>query len=236
MRFRVYVYIFLLLLVSDLLSIGFGWQAGHYVAKFLLMPVLLTGMIQSKRSSHEKNWRVILAGLVLAWAGDVLLLFSATRPIFFILGLVCFLCTHLSYIIYFWRYNNALLGYMTSSPLIASVVILFALLLLSLLWPHLGGLLLPVIVYTAVITTMVLQALAAGQVIQKPVSTLFISGAIFFIISDSLLAINKFYEAFFAADILVMATYGAAQLLIVYAAFRNHDQHHFESSSSLVTN
>jgi hypothetical protein len=35
------------------------------------------------------------------------------------------------------------------------------------------------------------------------------------VISDSVLAINKFYEAFEPAGFIIMLTYGSAQLLIV---------------------
>jgi len=45
-------------------------------------------------------------------------------------------------------------------------------------------------------------------------------GAILFVVSDSLLALNKFYVAINYAGIIVMLTYGLAQLFIVYGAAR----------------
>ena len=41
-----------------------------------------------------------------------------------------------------------------------------------------------------------------------------------FVISDSVLAVNKFYQAFETAGIVIMLTYGLAQFLIVEGAIR----------------
>lgn len=44
------------------------------------------------------------------------------------------------------------------------------------------------------------------------------AGALLFIISDSVLAINRFYNQFEPAGLIVMLTYGLAQLLITDGA------------------
>jgi uncharacterized membrane protein YhhN len=43
-------------------------------------------------------------------------------------------------------------------------------------------------------------------------------GALLFVISDSILAINKFYQSFEMANILIMLSYGFAQFYIVKGA------------------
>jgi uncharacterized membrane protein YhhN len=43
-------------------------------------------------------------------------------------------------------------------------------------------------------------------------------GALLFVISDSLLAINKFYQDIPLAGVLIMLTYGLAQLFIMEGA------------------
>jgi uncharacterized membrane protein YhhN len=43
-------------------------------------------------------------------------------------------------------------------------------------------------------------------------------GALLFVISDSVLAINKFYLPFDGAGVIIMLTYGLAQLFIVKGA------------------
>jgi uncharacterized membrane protein YhhN len=69
---------------------------------------------------------------------------------------------------------------------------------------------------------MVLHAFAAGNFINNSTAKSFIAGAVFFIISDSLLALDKFYRPFALASVLIMLTYGIAQWLIVKAAIRNN--------------
>ncbi len=54
----------------------------------------------------------------------------------------------------------------------------------------------------------------------KLAGKLMMIGAVFFLLSDSLLAINKFYRPFELAGILVMLTYGLAQLFITEGAIR----------------
>ena len=44
------------------------------------------------------------------------------------------------------------------------------------------------------------------------------TGALLFVISDSVLAINKFYQSFELAGIVIMLTYGFAQLFIIEGA------------------
>ena len=46
------------------------------------------------------------------------------------------------------------------------------------------------------------------------------AGAFLFVVSDSVLAINKFYQSFEAAGIIIMLTYALAQLFIIKGATR----------------
>ena len=45
-------------------------------------------------------------------------------------------------------------------------------------------------------------------------------GAILFVVSDSLLAFNKFFSPFNNAGVIIMLTYGLAQLFITEGAVR----------------
>jgi uncharacterized membrane protein YhhN len=69
----------------------------------------------------------------------------------------------------------------------------------------------PVIVYGLVISAMLLFALHAG-------ATDYAVGAVLFVLSDSILALNKFHTSFLLAGSLIMLTYGLAQYFIVTGA------------------
>ena len=88
---------------------------------------------------------------------------------------------------------------------------LFGVLMLMLMWTGLGDLKIPVTVYTSVIMIMGISALFR----KADGANLVLIGAILFICSDSLLALNKFYHGFEAADFWVMLTYILAQYFIV---------------------
>ncbi|CAN5457903.1 hypothetical protein BH10BAC3_BH10BAC3_29640 [soil metagenome] len=225
MLFKKYwIYCFLFLLLADAFALSVQSKEAHFILKLFLMPVLIIGLLHNKRHVVEKNWRLILAGLVTAWAGDVMLLFSEHQELFFIIGLVCFLCTHLAYIVYFSRYNQSIFNFLKMHLLLAALVILYAILLVLFLRNGLGALLIPVIVYTIVITVMVLQSMAARQFLASETGNKFVAGAIAFIISDSLLAIAKFSKPFFLSEPAIIITYGIAQLLIVQGVIKNTDK------------
>jgi uncharacterized membrane protein YhhN len=83
------------------------------------------------------------------------------------------------------------------------------------LHPNLNDLLFPVILYTIVIIAMAIFAVRRkGRTIDKSFIMVY-SGALLFIMSDAMIAIDKFLNPLVQARLLIMATYIAAQLLIV---------------------
>jgi uncharacterized membrane protein YhhN len=81
--------------------------------------------------------------------------------------------------------------------------------------PYLGDLKIPVIVYALVLSGMLITAWHAFDFNNQTDGRWIITGAACFVLSDSLLAINKFYSSFTFAGILIMLTYALAQLFIV---------------------
>ena len=92
--------------------------------------------------------------------------------------------------------------------------------LMYLLWPHLGGMKIPVLIYGITISVMLSAAFWQYQKLETRTALYFIVGAIFFVLSDSLLALNKFKTNFALADISIMSTYILAQLFIVLGAIK----------------
>jgi uncharacterized membrane protein YhhN len=80
---------------------------------------------------------------------------------------------------------------------------------------NLGALKIPVIVYILGILTMAIAAFGRKDRVDPTSFNLVFLGALFFVLSDSILAINKFLVAVPGAHILVMGTYAAAQFFIV---------------------
>ena len=76
--------------------------------------------------------------------------------------------------------------------------------------PSLNDMAIPVYVYLTVITTMGIMA-----TFRDSSNMLVLCGAILFIVSDSMIAINKFSMPIIASDYFIMITYYLAQFLIV---------------------
>jgi uncharacterized membrane protein YhhN len=90
------------------------------------------------------------------------------------------------------------------------------------LFPVLGGLQFPVIVYATAIILMVINAIFRFGRTNAKSFWLVLSGSILFMVSDSILALNKFLGEIEFAGILIMLTYIVAQFLIV-EGLRKHD-------------
>lgn len=215
---------FAIVLAIDIIGLWANLDYLHIVFKPLLMPILLVGLIQNKKETEEKNWRLIFGALLLSWAGDVLLLFSANKAEFFIIGLLCFLIAHIAYILYFSRYKKGRGEWFKKHPFQTLLVIIYATFLYAFLLPFLGSLMIPVAIYTLIISIMLLQVLGSQPYLPANTRKLFVFGAILFAISDSILAINKFYQPHPLLDGTVMATYGLAQSFLLLGAIRNTDQ------------
>lgn len=183
-------------------------------SKPLLMPLLMAAYLR-ETGSQRRNRTVFLSALFFSWIGDVLLMFDGRSPGFFIGGLSSFLLAHILYIAYFIGIRSDKSSYFKSRPLMLLVVAVFVFELLFNLWPDLGGMRLPVTVYGVVIGTMLGCALWQYGRLENRTARSFIAGAMFFVVSDSLLAINRFSHPTPAGGVLVMATYCLAQLLLV---------------------
>ncbi|MGA2301548.1 MAG: lysoplasmalogenase [Candidatus Acidiferrum sp.] len=161
------------------------------------------------------NWRArndryslwITVGLLFSLVGDVLLL-GPDR--FFTLGLLAFLLTHIAYLFAFTRGTHfpARLG-------VWILYLLFAACCNFLLFSRLpAGLRLPVAVYSIFLVSMAAQALGRSFLLRSSAARLAAIGALLFVLSDGLLAFNRFHAPLRLAPLLILAPYYAAQWLI----------------------
>lgn len=150
------------------------------------------------------NPALLSAALAISSIGDALLDLAPER--FFVPGLSAFLAAHLIYTALFLRNRSPLIG--PARRLAIATVLVYALLYSLWLTPDLGPLKIPVILYIAAITAMILSALASFFGARVA------AGALLFLVSDSLLAAAKFKGPFPGRDYLVWMTYFAAQFLI----------------------
>jgi uncharacterized membrane protein YhhN len=155
----------------------------------------------------------IVLGLLFSLIGDVLLMLPRDR---FLAGLLSFLAALVCYTVAF--VNVA--GFPVAWPAMI-VLAAYGVLLLARLWPHLGGYRVPVMVYAAVLLLMCTAAFHQLAQQTAPRAWLAFIGAVLFVISDSLLALDRFAAAGAKPrQTLVLSSYFAAQWLIAVSVTR----------------
>lgn len=197
--------LFLLISIADIYAIIVGNRDLEMIAK----PLITTSLIVLYLLSVKKpNFWYVSAVFFCFW-GDVLLMFPKK---FFVLGLASFLLAHVLYIAISSKFLSKVLPVeilLHSLPFLAILsVLMYA------IYPNLGGLLIPVIVYGIVISVFGVVTFLVYTSEKNTANLWLFLGALTFILSDSILALNKFYESSEILGISIMITYIVAQYLI----------------------
>ncbi|OJU28535.1 MAG: hypothetical protein BGN92_06650 [Sphingobacteriales bacterium 41-5] len=189
---------------------------------FICKPLLVTSLLAyfiSETNGAEPGLRILVVlALVFSIAGDTLLMFANRDELFFLLGLSAFLLAYVFYIITFHKIKVK--ENIEGRWPWAIVVAIYYFFIISILMPHLAEMKIPVLVYGLVISFMLLVAMLLYDLEDNKTARYILTGAILFVVSDSVLAINKFYKPFETAGWITMITYISAQYLLVKGLVR----------------
>ncbi|WP_317047720.1 lysoplasmalogenase [Pleomorphovibrio marinus] len=215
-----YVFLFLAMIDMTLLIQGF-FKLRIFTKPLLMLPLLFYFLYTTKLIKGSLLRKCVAAALVFASIGDTLLLF----PNLFLYGMGAFFMTHCCYIIAFKLTQNH-----SFNPLQVNFVKMFlynlpiyigAAFVYFLIHTNLQDLKIPVIIYLLAIVMMATLARERyGRTDPSSFWQVFI-GAILFLISDAILALDMFFKPYPEAGILIMGTYLVAQLLILMG-IRSH--------------
>jgi len=206
-----------------------------YLIKPLLMPVLALWARVYANSKQLKLSKTVYLALLFAFFGDTALMFLKVKPDSFILGLGCFLVTHLIYIYLFIELNTKkITTTIKRKPYYILPAFLYGLLLIGLLYQYNQANFMKiqaiVVIYAFVILTMNLSAFSLYKIIEKQHFVLLFFGATLFVLSDSVIALSNFTPLFtgkeYMARIIIMSFYGVAQYLIVYGYIQANAKNH----------
>lgn len=182
-----------------------GWFEPAAIAKVFasagfILAALSAGVLETRFG------RAILAGLILSMVGDMALI-SPSRE-FFLVGLSAFLLAHIAYITGFVGYGQDRRRVLIA----AGPVVVAAVAVLAWMMPYASdGLAMPVRIYTAVISLMLITAFGAQA---AGASKLIVAGAIMFFLSDLSVASLRVVGTDFPAYVWGMPFYYAGQLCI----------------------
>jgi len=191
-----------------------GLPTLHFVFKPLTMLVAIA-LVAARAYSSGARARFhiyLIAALVASLAGDVFLMLPGA---YFIPGLASFLVAHLFYIALF---RQGVPWFPSRRALLSTLGVGAA--MYAWVW---GGLADPVLkvavaAYVSVIALMVAQAIGRAATVRDPAATAVAWGACVFMLSDSLIAINRFVQPLPLVSLWVLTSYYAAQILIVHNA------------------
>jgi uncharacterized membrane protein YhhN len=206
MRWERFYIVYALIFFSTLVALAYEWEVLYWISK----PAIMISLIFFFHR-HDRTLQVFSIALIAALAGDVLLIFEHEAA--FLLGLASFLIMQVIYAYCFFRQRKDVRIRPMQGWIMLSAVAYATWIFLQ-ISPDLNGLTVPVIIYMISILVMFLSALlrrSASRESHWKVS----AGALFFLISDSLLAIDKFSQPLASGGIWIMGTYMIAQYLIV---------------------
>jgi uncharacterized membrane protein YhhN len=191
-----------------------GMLDGYLVFKPLTMVIAIIFVAVRARSTGDTTRfdALLLAALVFSLVGDVFLMLPGN---YFIPGLASFLVAHVFYIALFRQGQ----GWFPSRRALVSVLTVGAL-MYSIVWSGLNDPVLKVAVaaYVGVISLMAAQAIGRAATTGDAASRWVAVGACVFMLSDSLIAINKFVTPVALSSLWILSTYYCAQMLIVHNA------------------
>lgn len=210
-------YAFYIIAIINLIEQVIITQWLDMATKPLLMITLGIFYITSRENQSNPLSNLVIGALICSWIGDVLLMLQGKIEGIFIYGLIAFLMAHIFYVFAYQQARYSTPGKLNRSFVRTRIVFLIFIggALIYLLYPGLGTMLIPVIIYTIVIIAMGISALLRRGWTTDKSFILVYSGALLFIMSDAMIGINHFMNPIIQARLLIMATYIAAQFMIV---------------------
>ncbi len=213
-KYPQFTFAFAIVFFAEIIAVTSNISEMRLVTKPLItVSLMLFLYFTIKRRSRFTS--KIVTGLFFSLVGDVFLMFVNVNQLYFMLGLGAFLIAHFFYIAAFYLDSTNKIE--VQRRYVLPIFMVFGFFCLSyyyILRSHLGAMNVPVLVYSFTITIMgIMAALRYGKTNFKSFAWI-LTGAIFFIISDSILGYNKFVERIEIGDLLIMSTYMLAQFLI----------------------
>lgn len=165
-------------------------------------------------------------GFLFSWTGDLFMMFAAREFLFFVLGIVSFLVAQVFYIFLFLRTIN-LSGkkpFLKKSPAWLIAYIAYGLIVYIVLFGQLDNVL-RVAIFVYIVAILTMSAMALNRYGNgHPVSfSLVFTGSLLFVLSDTMIAVNRFLVEIPYEGMFIMTTYIGAQFLIMKGILKQYE-------------
>jgi len=225
---KTFLWCFVIILIVELIVVSNPeWLQFRILTKpMVVISILVFFLIQQV---DKKTRLLVTTALLFSLVGDIQLIYSGDSDMLFLGGVSAFLVAHIMYIIQFSRTRNRDIGYL--APLL--VLSVYALSMYWYLSDSLNNMAIPVGVYIVVYLAMILSAYLRDDSMTDNSYICVLSGALLFMLSDSIVAITRFKSDIPYSGALVMGIYGTAQLLMVLGILKGATSNTYERQFSL---
>ena len=191
----------------------------HYLCKPAATLLMLVFVALAGNEPNARFRRAVMAGLAFSACGDAFLMLPVTvLPSSFMLGLASFLLAHLCYL---WAFTSDTRWFGKPVALLGFIIV--GAVNLVILWPGIpAGLQAPIVIYVGFLIMMTSQAVSRFLTKKTAGAGFAAFGGILFLLSDTLIAYDKFHRHLIAAQACILVTYYAATWLIAKSACSEH--------------
>lgn len=219
-------FLFLIIVVGDLAGEFLQIKWLDYAFKPLILIWIGSYFLIHAKNIDRKVVQLASFAFLFSWFGDIFLMFGARGDNFFILGLGAFLIAQIFYSFLFLRTINisGKKPFLKKKPYFLISYIAYGLVVYIILFEHLDPVLrVAVFVYMVALlnmSSMALNRYGNGH----PISFSYVFlGSILFVLSDTMIAFNKFFAPIPYEGILIMSTYIGAQYLIMKGLLKQYE-------------
>lgn len=219
-------FLFLIILVGDLTGEFFQIKWMDYTFKPFILIWIGGYFLLNAKNIDKKVVQLAVFAFIFSWFGDLLLMFGEINFIYFILGLASFLGAQIVFVFLFLRTIN-LSGkkpFLKKKPYFLIAYIAYGLIVYTALYNQLDSVL-RVAVFLYMVALLSMSSMALNRYGNgHPISFSYIFiGSLLFVLSDTMIAVNKFLVAIPYEGILIMTTYICAQYLIMRGLLKQYE-------------
>ena len=187
-------------------------------SKPMLMPTLMFFIYHHSQGHVTKRTILLVLALIFSWLGDLALM-NDGEEMYFLLGLGAFVLAQLTYTFIYFKstFQKPEFQLMPLLPILTFTIFLLAFLLKN----APSAMQIPIVVYAVCITAMAGMARLRMGLTSNLSFQWVLMGSFLFVISDSAIAIDKFYRPVPYDSVVIMSTYIAAQVLIVMGILKH---------------
>jgi len=203
--------VYIVVAVANLLGHILNEPALLKFSKPMLMPVLIWLVYSLANGTVTLRIMLLCVALIFCWGGDMALMQTGEK--YFLMGLGSFLVAQLLYTYIYFKssFDKPEFRLMPLLPILT-----FTIFLLAYLVPTLpSDLTIPIVVYALCITTMACMARLREGLTSDQSFQWVMLGSLLFVVSDSAIAIDRFYRPIPYDSLVIMSTYIFGQLMIV---------------------